>query len=312
MKNAGNRATQAALCFFFAGACLAAEDDVGDFEEREAGAGYAHLISFEAEPEIAAASYTVDSVEPLQSDANIDSFKLPLYREFSPEGRDWRWYAQGSLSYLTLDETFYIDGPTDQGESLDMEWTAYGALVEMGLIYPLARGFSLVFGAGLGVSRLENEADFSSPLLEGALPPEYKGRLYDWETDAALVRGSLSLRYDQQHGNFRIKSSTNLSYSYIDSFSESNGFVGFDDHTGTFTFKLDARHPLDWEIRKHSLYLLGHVGNTTFVGDNRNSLGFKYFNEVGLSLGFEEVTFGALAIFGSDVEGWTVALNYDY
>ena len=48
------------------------------------------------------------------------------------------------------------------------------------------------------------------------------------------------------------------------------------------------------------------------VGSNRNSLGFKYFNELGVSLGVEKITFGALDLLGSDVDGWTAVLNYDY
>ena len=301
-----------AACILAASWTNADTEDIEDLDEHQTGAGYAHLISFEAEPEIAAANYTVDAEDSSVGDADINSFKLPLYREFSNEDHDWRWYAQGSLSYLTLDQTFRFNLAPDQKESMDMEWTAYGGLVEAGFIFPLSGGFSLVSGMGLGVSHLENDADFSSPLLEQVLPPEFDGRLYDWDTNAALVRGNLGLRYDQLHGEFRIKGSANLSYSYIDSFDESSNFSGFDDHASTFTFKLDARYPLDRQIREHPLYIIGHIGNTTFVGSNRNSLGFKYFNELGVSLGVEKITLGALVLLGSDVDGWTIVLNYDY
>ena len=301
-----------AACILAASWTNADTEDIEDLDEHQTGAGYAHLISFEAEPEIAAANYTVDAEDSSVGDADINSFKLPLYREFSNEDHDWKWYAQGSLSYLTLDQTLRFNLAPDQKESMDMEWTAYGGLVEAGFIFPLSGGFSLVSGMGLGVSHLENDADFSSPLLEQVLPPEFDGRLYDWDTNAALVRGTLGLRYDQLHEDFRVKGSANLSYSYIDSFDESSNFSGFDDHASTFTFKLDARYPLDRQIRKHPLYLIGHIGNTTFIGSNRNSLGFKYFNELGASLGAEKITFGALVLLGSDVDGWSVVLNYDY
>jgi len=301
-----------AACILAASWANADSEDIEGVDERQTGAAYAHLISFEAEPEIAAANYTVDAEDSSTSDTDINSFKLPLYREFSNEDHDWTWYAQGSLSYLTLDQTFRLSLASDQKESMDMEWTAYGGLVEAGFIFPLSGGFSLVSGMGLGLSHLENDADFSSPLLEQVLPPEFDGRLYDWDTNTTLVRGNLGLRYDQLHGEFRVKGSANLSYSYIDSFDESSNFKGFDDHASTFTFKLDARYPLDRQIRKHPLYLIGHVGNTTFIGSNRNSLGFKYFNELGASLGVEKITFGALVLLGSDVEGWAVVLNYDY
>lgn len=301
-----------AACVIAAAWANADSEIIADFDEHQTGAGYAHLISFEAEPEIAAANYTVDAEDSSVGDADINSFKLPLYREFSNDDHDWKWYAQGSLSYLTLDQTFRFSLAPDQKESMDMEWTAYGGLVEAGFIFPLPSGFSLISGLGLGISHLENDADFSSRSLEEVLPPEFDGRLYDWDSNATVVRGNLGLRYDDLHGEFRIKGSANLSYSYIDSFDESSNFSGFDDHASTFTFKLDARYPLDRQIRKHPLYLIGHIGNTTFIGSNRNSLGFKYFNELGASLGVEKITFGALVLLGPDVDGWTVVLNYDY
>jgi hypothetical protein len=286
--------------------------NAGDVNTRAMGAGYAHLISFEAEPEIAAANFTVDSDDPGLSDADISAYKLPLYREFSTDDGTWGWYAQGSISYLTLDETLKFETLPGETESLDLEWKAYGALVEFGLIFPFADGFSVAPGIGLGVSRLENDADFSSPLIEDALAPEFEGVLYNWETNASVARGNFALRYDKEHGSYRVKSSANISYSYIDSFSESRKFDGFSDHAATFNLKVDISHPLNMEIRKRPVFIIGHIGNTSFLGSNRDELGFEYFNELGMSLGVDKITFGILGILGDDVTGWTLILNYDY
>jgi hypothetical protein len=176
----------------------------------------------------------------------------------------------------------------------------------------MGNGFSFAPSLSLGVSRIENEMEFSNPILEEALPPSWKGRFYDWDTLASVTRAHGALLYDQEHGKFRIKGAAHLSYSYIDSFDESSDFAGFHDHSSTFVFKLDARYPLDISVRKYPLSIIGHVGHTSFLGSGRDELGFSYFNELGASLGVGSVAFGVLGILGEDVEGWSLTFNYGY
>lgn len=140
-------------------------------------AAYAHLVSFEAEPEIAAATATVASDEPGVSDTEFRTIKLPLYREFS----------------------------------------------------------------------LENDAHFSSSFIEDILAP-----------------------------------------------------------------KLDIRHPLKATISNRTLFVLGYLGHTYFVGSNRDALEFNYFSELGLGLGLGKFALGVLGIYGDNVEGLSATFNYDY
>lgn len=89
---------------------------------------------------------------------------------------------------MTYEESLYVPRPDGGRESLPPEWTAYGGLVDGGIIVSLGNGFSLVPGLDVGVCRIENEMAFSLPILEEALSPEWKGALYDWETLASTVR----------------------------------------------------------------------------------------------------------------------------
>ncbi len=309
-KPASSRSLSVAIAVIFASAGTSVHSQDLDF--RSLGSGYAHLVSFEAEPEIAAATFTIDSDDPDNSDTDLNTIKIPLYREFDSDTKAWSWYAQGTLSYLDMESSSSIEPVPELRETIGQEWTAYGGIVETGLIFPLGSGFSVATGLGLGVSRLENEANFSSDIFEDILAPLLEGRLYNWETNASIARGSLGLRYDQEHGNYRLKGSAHFSYSYIDSFGESRDFAGFSDHAGTVTLKLDVRHPLNVQLREKPLEIIGHIGNTSFVGSNRDELGFEYFNEIGLSLGREKLTLGLLAVLGDEVDGWTLIFNYDY
>jgi hypothetical protein len=180
------------------------------------------------------------------------------------------------------------------------------------MIFPLGRGFSVAPSLGLGISRLENEMKFSDPVLEGALPPDWKGSFYGWDTLASVARAHVGLLYDEEYGKLRVKGGVHLSYSYIDSFDESDSFAGFHDHSSTFVAKLDVSHPLNLSVRKNPLRIIGHIGNTSFLGSGRDELDFSYFNELGLSLGWKSFAVGVLGIVGEDVEGWSLVFNYDY
>jgi hypothetical protein len=281
-------------------------------DNREVGSGYAHLVSFQAEPEIAGARFSVDSASPNSSDTDINAIKLPLYKGFEVPNQPWNWYALGTLSYLGMESSSSLNIEDILTADLDQEWKAYGGLLEAGLVYPIGGGFSLASGLGLGVSRLENNTDFSSNRGGDILESLFEGTLFNWDTNASVTRASLDLLYDKQHGKYRVKGSTHLSYSYVDSFGESREFAGFSDHAGMLSFKLDIRHPLSIDLAEHPLYIIGHLGNTTFIGSNRDELDFEYYNELGASVGIEKFTLGVLAILGDNVEGLSIVFNYDY
>lgn len=299
----------AAFAFSFVAGCSGALAQ--DLDNRQLGAGYAQLLGFAAEPEVSASVVDVESDDATSDDMELKGTRLPLHREFDIEGSDLRWFAQGSLGYLKLSETQTFDQLQENKVFLDAEWQAYTGLIELGLIFPLGSGFSLAPSLSAGLSRLENEMNFSDPRLEEALRP-YEGMLYNWSTNATIGRAHLALLYDRQHGSFRFKGGAHLSYASVDSYSESSNFAGFADHSGTAIFKMDVSRRINSETARRPLFLIGHLGNTTFLGDNRKELGFEYFNEVGLSLGVDKYAFGVLAVFGEDVDGWSLAFNYNY
>ena len=283
-----------------------------EVDTRSLGSAYARLVSFEAEPEIAAAAFSVDSDTEQADDLEIRTAKLPFYREFELDGAGRRWFIQATGSYLDMEETLRLDLAPGFTERLDASWEGFGVLVEGGLLFRLSDHLALAPSFGLGLTRIESDMDFSSQVLEDVLAPALDGVLYNWDTLASVVRASLALRYDRDFGDWRLKGSGHLSGSYVDSFDESRRFPGFSDEAGSFGLKLDASHPTPWEIRDDPVFVVGHVGYTGFIGSNRDELGFDGFGEVGLSLGLRTYTAGVLGILGSDVSGWALQFNYDY
>jgi hypothetical protein len=281
-------------------------------DTRSLGAIYARLVSFEAEPEIAAARFTVDSDNPKEDDVEIRTAKLPYYHEFGDGEEKLGWFIQATVSYLEMDETLRLEIIPDYTERLKANWEGFGALMEGGLTFSLSDNYTVATSIGLGLSRLESEMDFSSEFIEDVLAPVADGVLYNWDTLASVVRASVSLSYDRNYGLWRVKGSGHLSGSYIDSFDESDRFDGFSDDAGNLGLKLDVSHPTGFEFRDFPVFLIGHLGYTEFIGGNRDELGFTGFGEAGVSVGVQKFTLGLLGILGSDVSGWNLQFNYDY
>lgn len=283
-----------------------------DLDNRELGSAYAQLLGFASEPEVSASLIDVDAGDPNTEDMEIKGTRLPLHREFDIQGSDWRWFAQASLGYLKLDEKQLIGQIGEEKIYIKPEWQAYTGMVEAGLIIPLGAGFSLAPSLSAGLSRLKNKTTFSDPFFEDLLKPVYEGVLYNWSTNATMGRAHLALLYDRRHGSFRFKGGAHLSYAYVDSYNESSKFAGFADHSGTAIVKMDVSRRINDPSAKRRIYLIGHIANTTFLGDNREQLDFTYFNEVGLSLGIDQYALGLMAVFGDDVSGASLTFNYNY
>lgn len=276
------------------------------------GAAYARLVSFEAEPQIAAAHFNVESESPDSDDLAIWTAKLPYHREFGDSDQDLRWFIQVTGSYLTMDQELHLEVFPDFTVDLDANWEGFGAMMEGGLLFRLSESFVLAPSFGLGLTRLENDVNFSSQFIEDLLAPSLDGALYNWDTLASVIRASVALRYDQKYGDWRVKGSGHISGSYVDSFNESDRFSGFTDQAGSMGLKMDVSHPVGFNIRDYPAFVIGHVAYTSFIGANRDELGFTGFGEIGASLGVRKFSLGLMRVLGSDVAGWSILFNYDY
>jgi hypothetical protein len=185
-------------------------NSLAQVDTRSLGAAYARLVSFEVEPEISAALFTVNSGSPDTGNLEIRTAKLPYYREFGDGEESLLWFIQATASYLDMDQTLQLQISPNYTERLEASWEGFGALVEGGLLFPLSDGFTVSPSIGLGLTRLESEVDFTSRFIEDLLAPALDGVLYNWDTLASIVRASISLRYERNYGQWRVKASGHL------------------------------------------------------------------------------------------------------
>lgn len=114
---------------------------------------------------------------------------------------------------------------------------------------------------------------------------------------------------------------TRLTYNHLDTYDSSSNLIEFDGNITTFTLQVDVIKPIDAQVGGYPLALVGHFGNTTFIGNNRDALGFDYFFEAGLALETDvsqndwpvkKLRLGAMGIFGADVTGWSMIFGYRF
>ncbi len=291
----------------------AARDFVAQQERgTQTGAGYAQLVGFVSDPDIS--GITLED----ENDGTLDIFKLPLqYRVQDLE--DWSLFVRGGLSYATLSEDEILQGfPSDN--NIDTKWKSYSATAGLMGKWKIAPQWWFIGAVDLGLARLENDSSYRG--IAEVLAPIFDDLLLNWETNVTLFSGMLGLDYHQEWSSVAMNAKAHYLHSYIDSFDESGDFAGFTEHADTLHFDLDFKHPLGVELNRYPLKGIAIVGNTTFVGDNRDALGFTTLWSIGYAVQADisrhewpvrSLRLGASYLKGDNgVDGYQIILGYRF
>jgi hypothetical protein len=276
------------------------------------GSGYAHILTFFIESDISASTYDVED----EDDTRLNIYKLPMQKDFEINEEGWKVALRGVVGYATLksrqnvlDDIF-----------VDSKWKAFSGSAGTGLIVPVSSDLALLTAADLGISHMTNSSNYTGA-SSSIISRLFDGILYNWDTDAWI--GSLVFGFDYKHlftETYDLNVTGRYTYSHVSSFNESDGFPSFDGNAQTVSLAADLKHSLGFSIAQYPISGVAHLGNTTFVGDNRDALGFDSFFDLGYSL---EIDISDMAFFvnslrlgyqwsiGSDVKGHTILFGWD-
>ena len=281
------------------------------------GGAYASIINFAVNPDISAATYHIDAGNLDASDPELNVFRLPLRHVFDLDRRGWRPFVEADLAY----QSYQFDFAAFDTERIDTEWRTYGGTLAVGAEIPTSEELTLVPAVTLGLVHLENDADYTGPLSNSLLKPALEGLVFDWDADAWLVGASLGVDYKRALRRFELNVHGSLSHNYIETYDSSSGLLEFDSQATTFTVQAETVHPTTMTVGGYPLALVASLGNTTFIGSNRDALGFEYFFEAGLAFEADvspkewpvkKLRLGASAIYGPDVTGWSLIIGYRF
>jgi hypothetical protein len=295
-------------------------DDIRKQAEKELGpnrlgAFYAATINFAVNPDISTATYHVQD-ENL-GDPTISVFRLPLRYVSNIDGSGFRPFVQAGFAYQTIESSFDLL----DSESIDTEWRAYGGSIAIGLEMPIGKRLKIMPVIDGGLVRLENDAEYNGTVSNLVLKPAFEGLVFDWEADAWLMGASLGIDYRRRFKRVDFNFHGSLTHNYIETYDSSSGLIEFDSQVTTFDINTDTVVPTGMSISVFPLAAVVTVGYTTFLGPDRDELGFEYFFEGGLALEMDvsekdwmlqNFRLGGKGIYGEDVTGWSLILGYRF
>ena len=274
------------------------------------GAGYAQMLNFFVDPSISASRLESDD----GTEYNV--FKMPLQYEFPATDGGWQLAIRGTLSHANAENDFSLLGD----EIIEGTWEADSALIGLGVLVPAGESFTWFLGGQIGISRLENEADYRGELSSAIVAPVVDGILFNWDTNARIASVTAGLDYRARFAErYDLKLNTRYTHSHIASYSESRDLQSFSEDTGTFSASADLDHPYNASLWNLPLFGVARVGATAFAGPARDALGFTHFYSIGYSVGvdttersryFNGFTLGAQYNVGSDVDGVSVVFGW--
>ena len=280
------------------------------------GAGYAQMINLSATPDLSAASYRIDGIDP---SADLDVLRLPYQAKWLPLSDDADLYWKVEAGWLQFKQDFPWNPAPDAAGTFGSKWTAYSVGAGVLAKVRLGSGFSVEPAVDVALARLQNRTSYGGSAT--VLQPVLDGLLFNWNADAWLVTPGVALEWTDAVGEGRARVRGHVARSWIASFDETDPVQRFREATNIYSVRAEYVHPTEWKAFERRMSWVAYGSYAGFFGANRDVLGFDAVAEVGggLELPFkpdapkaERVRLQAAYLFGSGVRGWTLGLGMQY
>lgn len=280
------------------------------------GTGYAQMISLSATPDLSAASYRINAIDP---SAELDVLRLPYQAKWLPLSDDTDLYWKVEGGWLQYQQDFPWNPAPGTAGTFGSTWKAYSAGAGVLAKVRLGSGFSIEPALDLALARLQNRTSYGGSAA--VLQPVLDGLLFNWSADAWLVTPGIALEWTDSVGEGAVRVRGHVARSWIASFDETDPVQRFRDATNVYSLRADYVHPTEWKAFERPISWVTYGSYAGFFGANRNALGFDAVAEVGGGLELplqpdapraERVRLQAAYLFGSGVRGWTVGLGMQY
>jgi len=279
---------------------------------------YQALTVFGATPGVSAANYYGHDQEGERF--TISNYKVSPSHTFDPV-HGISPYVEGSLGYLSSDQTFVIDLGAKDPTLGNVDIRTFGILGGVGADIELFEGTHLRPILLGGYTHIWDNDNVSGPFAD-EVREAGKGILFDVRIDSYLLGGALELVHSRVVGDdIRFDGSVRYNQLYVNSFDASDSVLEKDGTFGVFTAGGEFNGPTGWTLLGRELRWIGYATNTYLPGTQTDSLGFSYFFELGGGMeivdrnivsGIEGVSLRTSAIVGDNVVGWTAGLSLEF
>lgn len=276
---------------------------------------YAAMGNFAVVPDTSTANYKINSDGSQAARLRVNRFPFKFY--FHQDGPGLPTFVQ--LNWVN--QSFKSGFELTPDDTVVSYWKTRGATFTGGVEYPLTEVITLVPAMDVGVLKINKNADYLSPAGISYLQPIFANAVFDWDTKAWVLGGSLGLDYRTYFGSRPVAAHSSLAHNHIQSFSEATRFVEFSEGTTTLAIAAEMTFPTPYKFMGLPVAVVSHLANTSFWGGNRDVLGFDHFYEVGLFVELDVRDLGMTvrawqlgfkAIISDDVDSWVLDLGYRF
>ena len=280
------------------------------------GAGYAQMINLSATPDLSAASYRIDDLDP---SADLDVLRLPYQAKWLALSDTTDLYWKVEAGWLQFGQDFPWNPAPGVTGTFGSKWTAYSIGAGVLAKVALGQGFSIEPAVDVALARLQNRTSYDGSA--NVLQPILDGLLFNWNADAWLITPGVALEWTHAVGAGRTRVRGHVARSWIASFDETDPVQRFREATNIYSVRAEYLHPTAWTAFERRMTWVAYASYAGFFGANRDVLGFDAVAEVGGGLELpiatdapnaERLRFQAAFLFGSGVTGWTIGLGLQY
>jgi hypothetical protein len=233
------------------------------------GAGYAQMINLSATPDLSAASYRIDAIDP---SADLDVLRLPYQAKWLPLSAEADLYWKLEAGWLQFKQDFPWSPTPDAAGTLGSKWTAYSVGAGVLAKVRLGSGISIEPAVDVALARLQNRTSYSGSAT--VLQPVLDGLLFNWNADAWLVTPGVALEWTDAVGEGRARARGHVARSRIASFDETDPVQRFREATNIYSVRVEYVHPTEWKAFERRMSWVAYGSYAGFFGANRDVLGF--------------------------------------
>lgn len=276
------------------------------------GAGYAQMINLSAMPDLSAASYRIDAMDP---EAKLDVLHLPWRTSLARPSADTEVRLKVAGGWMRLAQAF------DVGSSgrIGSRWSAYSVDTGLGALHRISDNLHVEPSIDVGVAQLRNRAGYQG--TASALAPIFDGPLFNWTSDAWLLTPGIAAEWRTPIAEGRLHLRGHVAKSWVRTFHESDPAQRFRESAGTYSLRAELLQPTSVRLLDRETRWFVLAGYSGFHGGNRDALGFTGVGEVGggfdvsivdQGLMARRARFSASILSGSHVRGWNVGLSLGF
>jgi hypothetical protein len=278
------------------------------------------LVSFATTSGVSSANFKISWPDD-QPNIDVEKNSLELEFDIDLRTRYFKLFTGIGLSHIDWNDKFKTqntDGDTVIG---DPDRELYAARLSGGLAFQVTPHILATPYLSFILAKLDSKTSVRGNADLDNIDPALRPFIEDFNTKLTTLAGTLELKYDRWFDRRRLEVFGRYTYSYTDTFDESEDFIESSgdvsvlDFEGRWTAPTGLRIcgiPLRWK-------LIG--GYTNLLNLDKESLGFRYFFEYGGGLDLEvdvkpfglfnlrNIGLDLVGIAGDDITGWSFGIS---